>query len=114
MTQLLQTRRFKEALARVQRLFMETQGVKLTTTDAALMAGARGYLLKGSEPTDIARAVRSVAEGDAIFGPAIAGRMMALFARRTARPRWRSAAWRSPRGRCRDRGPSAGSTGRRC
>ena len=52
----------------------------------AMRAGARGYLLKGSEPADIARAVRSVAEGDAIFGPAIAERMMALFARRTARP----------------------------
>ena len=39
MTQPLQTRRFKEALARVQLLFMETSGVKLTTADAALMAG---------------------------------------------------------------------------
>ena len=39
MTQPLQTRRFKEALARVQHLFMETRGLKLTTADAALMAG---------------------------------------------------------------------------
>ena len=39
MTQPLQTRCFKEALARVQRLFMETRGVKLTTADAAQMAG---------------------------------------------------------------------------
>jgi DNA-binding IclR family transcriptional regulator len=34
-----QTRCFKEALARVQHLFMETRGVTLTTADAALMAG---------------------------------------------------------------------------
>jgi DNA-binding IclR family transcriptional regulator len=39
MTQPRQTRCFKEALARVQHLFMETRGATLTTTDAALMAG---------------------------------------------------------------------------
>jgi hypothetical protein len=39
MTQPLQTRRFNEALARVQRLFMLRPGVKLTTADAAQMAG---------------------------------------------------------------------------
>lgn len=37
--QLLQTRRFKEALARVQRLFAEARGKKLTTSDVALRAG---------------------------------------------------------------------------
>jgi DNA-binding IclR family transcriptional regulator len=35
----IQTRRFKEALARVQHLFGDTPGVKLTTADAAQMAG---------------------------------------------------------------------------
>jgi DNA-binding IclR family transcriptional regulator len=39
MTQPLQTRCFKEALARVQLLFMKTRGVQLTAADAALMAG---------------------------------------------------------------------------
>ena len=39
MSQPLQTPRFKEALARVQLLFTETRGLKLTTADAALMAG---------------------------------------------------------------------------
>ena len=39
MTQPLQTPRFKEALARVQLLFTETHGLKLTTADAAAMAG---------------------------------------------------------------------------
>ena len=39
MTQPLQTRRFKEALARVRLLFMETRSAKLTAADAALMAG---------------------------------------------------------------------------
>lgn len=39
MTQPRQTRCFKEALARVKNLFMETRGVTLTTSDAALRAG---------------------------------------------------------------------------
>ena len=39
MTQPLQTRRFKEALARLQYLFVSTPGVKLTTLDAAQRAG---------------------------------------------------------------------------
>ena len=53
---------------------------------ASMRAGARGYLLKGSQPADIARAVRSAAEGDAIFGAAVAERMVSLFARRSTRP----------------------------
>jgi hypothetical protein len=39
MTQPIQTRCFKEALARVQDLFVDTPGVTLTTADAAQMAG---------------------------------------------------------------------------
>lgn len=39
MTQAPQTRCFKEALARLRLLFMETRGVELTTADAALMSG---------------------------------------------------------------------------
>lgn len=39
MTQPLQTRCFNEALARIQHLFIQTPGVRLTTADAAQMAG---------------------------------------------------------------------------
>ncbi len=46
---------------------------------AAMQAGARGYLLKGARRAEIERAVRSVADGHAIFGPAIAGRLMRFF-----------------------------------
>lgn len=46
---------------------------------AALRAGARGYLLKDAESEDITRAVRAVANGDAIFGPAVAERLTAFF-----------------------------------
>ena len=46
---------------------------------AAMRAGARGYLLKGAAQDVIARAIRSVAQGEAIFGPAVARRVAAYF-----------------------------------
>ena len=47
---------------------------------AAMRAGARGYLLKGADQDDVLRAISAVAAGEAIFGPAIAERLMAYFA----------------------------------
>ncbi|MGA8217142.1 MAG: response regulator transcription factor [Solirubrobacterales bacterium] len=46
---------------------------------AAMRAGARGYLLKGSEQDEVMRAIRSIAAGEAIFGPAIARRLIGYF-----------------------------------
>ena len=46
---------------------------------AAMRAGARGYLLKGAEQSEVLRAIRAVANGEAIFGPGIARRVMGLF-----------------------------------
>ncbi len=43
---------------------------------AAMKAGARGYLLKGAEQEDIARAVRAVCAGEAVFGPGVAARVL--------------------------------------
>jgi DNA-binding NarL/FixJ family response regulator len=51
---------------------------------AAMRAGARGYVLKGAEAQEIARAIMAVAAGEAIFGPAVATRVLAYF---TAPPR---------------------------
>jgi DNA-binding NarL/FixJ family response regulator len=52
---------------------------------AAMRAGARGYLLKGSNQADVLRAVHLVGAGGAMFGPAVAQRVMEFFARpRTA------------------------------
>ncbi|MEU5346523.1 MULTISPECIES: response regulator transcription factor [unclassified Streptomyces] len=45
----------------------------------ALRAGARGYLLKGADRTEIVRAVLSVAAGDAVYGEAVARRIVAFF-----------------------------------
>jgi DNA-binding NarL/FixJ family response regulator len=47
---------------------------------AAMRAGARGYLLKGSEQPEIERAIRAAAAGEAIFGAKIAQRVVAHFA----------------------------------
>jgi len=46
---------------------------------AAMRAGARGYLLKGAGQQEILRAIRSVANGEAIFGPGIAQRLINFF-----------------------------------
>ena len=47
---------------------------------AAMRAGARGYLLKGAAQEDVARAIAAVSRGEAIFGPAVAGRLLQFFA----------------------------------
>jgi len=56
---------------------------------AAMRAGACGYLLKGANQAEILRAIRAVANGEAIFGPSIARRLLGFFAatRRTVPPR---------------------------
>jgi DNA-binding NarL/FixJ family response regulator len=43
---------------------------------AAMRAGARGYLLKGASQDEIIRAIEAVAAGEAIFGPAVARRVL--------------------------------------
>lgn len=46
---------------------------------AALRAGARGYLLKGSTGDAIAAAVRSAASGQDAFDPSVTRRMVAVY-----------------------------------
>ena len=46
---------------------------------AAMRAGARGYLLKGSEQEEVLRAIRSISSGEAIFGAEIAKRLIGYF-----------------------------------
>jgi DNA-binding NarL/FixJ family response regulator len=48
---------------------------------AALRAGAHGYVLKGAGQEQLARAIQAVAEGESIFSPAIARRVIESFAR---------------------------------
>jgi DNA-binding NarL/FixJ family response regulator len=60
--------------------------VVITTFDldeyvhGALKAGARGFLLKGSDPALLVQAVHAAADGDALIAPDITARLLATFA----------------------------------
>jgi DNA-binding NarL/FixJ family response regulator len=64
----------------------------LTTFDldeyvyAAIRAGASGFLLKDVEPADLVDAIRVVAAGNSLFGPAATERLVARFAAAEPRP----------------------------
>ena len=53
---------------------------------AAVRAGARGYLLKGSRRQELRRAIEAVGAGEVIFGPGIADRVMTYFSSVRQRP----------------------------
>ena len=75
-----------EATRRVRAAAPETAVLVLTMYDddatvfTAMQAGARGYLLKGADQDEIVGAIRAVANGQAIFGPGIASRVLGYFA----------------------------------
>ncbi|WP_283134980.1 response regulator [Rhizohabitans arisaemae] len=60
--------------------------VVITTFDTdeyiygALRAGARGFLLKGTEPDQLIRAIHAAVHGDALIDPAVTARLLATFA----------------------------------
>jgi DNA-binding NarL/FixJ family response regulator len=49
------------------------------TVFAVMRAGARGYVLKGADQAVLLRAVRAVANGESLFSPEIATRLMQFF-----------------------------------
>ena len=57
-----------------------------TSLFAALRAGARGYLLKGSGPDQIVRAILAAHDGDTVIGSGASDRLAALFRSETPRP----------------------------
>ena len=70
----------------------EVRIVILTTFDLdeyvfdALRAGASGFLVKDTEPVELLRGVRAVAEGDALLSPGVTRRLIAEFAGRSRAP----------------------------
>jgi len=50
----------------------------------AMRSGAKGYVLKDADKDELLRAIRAVGNGEAIFSPGIASRMIEYFA--MARP----------------------------
>ncbi|MEW1840160.1 response regulator transcription factor [Nonomuraea angiospora] len=75
-----------DATREVVRHRPETAVLVLTMLDgddsvfAAMRAGARGYLVKGADRQEIARALRAVGSGEVVFSAAIAGRVLSWFA----------------------------------
>lgn len=74
-----------EATGCIRTTHPETQVVMLTVSDrdadlfAAVKAGARGYLLKNAETTELIEAIRRVHAGEAIIAPTMAVRLLEEF-----------------------------------
>jgi DNA-binding NarL/FixJ family response regulator len=51
----------------------------------ALRAGARGYLLKGADSSDLVTSILTLARGGSVFGPAVARRIVGSFLESTQR-----------------------------
>jgi DNA-binding NarL/FixJ family response regulator len=53
----------------------------------AIRSGASGFLVKDTEPVELLRAVRAVAQGDALLSPGVTRRLIGAFAAQTREPR---------------------------
>ena len=88
------------ATAALRRLDNPPQVIVLTTFQAdeqvmsALRAGASGFLVKDTPPTEIINAVRLVASGDAIISPSVTRTLLSHFSDTQASERRRGAAQR--------------------
>src|SRR3954462_782245 len=63
-------KRIQASTPSVQFVMFSAYGDKRLLSDA-LAAGARGYVMKGSPPEDLIRAIRTVAEGKAFVDPSL-------------------------------------------
>ncbi len=81
-----------EATRRIVRSTPASRVLVLTTFDldefafGSLRAGASGFLLKNTPPTQLTAAVRSIAAGDALVSPRVTRAMLDLFATGIPRP----------------------------
>lgn len=66
------------------RILMVTMLEDDASVFTSMRAGARGFILKDAEKAEMLRAIRAVGNGEAIFSPAIATRLLDFFA--TPRP----------------------------
>jgi DNA-binding NarL/FixJ family response regulator len=80
-----------EATRRILESRPETKVVVLTTFDldqyvyAAVRAGACGFLLKDTSPTELVRAVSVALHGEALLAPAVTRRLLERYASHSAR-----------------------------
>src|SRR5207237_4372918 len=63
-------KRIQQSAPGVQFVMFSAYGDKRLLSDA-LAAGARGYVMKGSPPEDLIRAIRTVAQGRAFVDPSL-------------------------------------------
>ncbi len=74
-----------EVLKRSADLFERVKFLALSVSDSAedvvgvIRAGARGYITKGSSGAEVSAAVATVASGDAVFSPRLAGFVLDAF-----------------------------------
>ena len=74
-----------EATRRIVQMSPHVRVLMLTMFDdeasvfAAMRAGARGYILKGATHAEMLRAIRAIGNGEAIFSPQIAARLITFF-----------------------------------
>ncbi len=77
-----------DGIAATREIAAMTRVVILTTFELdeyvfdALAAGASAFLLKAAPPEDLIRAIRVVAEGEALLAPSVTRRLIEEFARR--------------------------------
>lgn len=74
-----------EVIRRSAALLAEVRFLALSVSDSAedvvgvIRAGARGYITKASSGDEVATAIRTVAAGDAVFSPRLAGFVLDAF-----------------------------------
>jgi len=77
-----------DGIAATRQIVSATRVVILTTFELdeyvfdALAAGASAFLLKAAPPEDLIKAIRVVAEGDALLAPSVTKRLIEEFAKR--------------------------------
>ena len=72
------TRRILEAAPCI-RIIMLTMLEDSESLFAAMVAGARSYVLKGADKAEVLKTIRAVANGDVLFGSTIANRVTDYF-----------------------------------
>jgi len=54
---------------------------------SAMSAGARGYVLKGADKAEMLKSIRAVADGEVLFGPSIADKLLNFFHNNPSQPK---------------------------
>ena len=94
-----------DAIGKIKERFSDIGIIILTTFDtdehifSGIEAGARGYLLKDSPPSEVVKAIRAVYSGQSMIQPSVASRLIDRFTQlsRSSSPKQLAEATLSPR-----------------